>query len=380
MGKITRQELSSGLISELDKSGNLSSLTTTEKGSLVGAINEVDAALDNLSSDAVDITYDNTTSGLTATDVQNAIDELAASGGASTAADITFTNTNSWIDSTNVQAAIDEVANKIVPLGISATGGAVTTETILGKSYKIHIFTSNGNFVVSSNPKNQPIDVFLCGGGGRGGTGLSQNGGIGGGGGYTESFFNIILAAGTYPVTIGAGGNAATTRGGKSIFASFSVPGGYPGDISADKNKSLFGGYGGSGGGSGGFDNAYTHHGLDGGYNGENGQSHLNGTELDFGHGQHRTTTPFNLPLMAGMPSWVTYYGSGGGGSAANRSGALGGNGSLFGGGNGGSYASKPGTSAAANRGGGGGASVEYTYTPGDGGSGIVIIRYLADF
>ena len=52
-----------------------SALNTTDK-TTTGAINEVKNALDNLSSDAVDINYDNTTSGLTATNVQDAIDEV----------------------------------------------------------------------------------------------------------------------------------------------------------------------------------------------------------------------------------------------------------------------------------------------------------------
>jgi hypothetical protein len=52
-----------------------SALNTTSK-TTTGAINEVKNALDNLSSDAVDINYDNTTSGLTATNVQDAVDEV----------------------------------------------------------------------------------------------------------------------------------------------------------------------------------------------------------------------------------------------------------------------------------------------------------------
>lgn len=39
-GKITRQELSSDLNGELDKIGNLSNLHTTDKSSLVNAVNE----------------------------------------------------------------------------------------------------------------------------------------------------------------------------------------------------------------------------------------------------------------------------------------------------------------------------------------------------
>lgn len=52
-----------------------SALNTTDK-TTTGAINEVKNALDNLSSDAVDINYDNTTSGLAATNVQDAVDEV----------------------------------------------------------------------------------------------------------------------------------------------------------------------------------------------------------------------------------------------------------------------------------------------------------------
>ena len=58
------------------KIGDLTQLTTTAKTDLVAAINEVNAGSGG--GTAADITYDNTTSGLTATNVQDAIDELAA--------------------------------------------------------------------------------------------------------------------------------------------------------------------------------------------------------------------------------------------------------------------------------------------------------------
>lgn len=57
------------------KIGTLANLTTTDKTSIVNAINEVDGK------DAGDITYDNSGSGLTATNVQDAIDEIAQGGG-----------------------------------------------------------------------------------------------------------------------------------------------------------------------------------------------------------------------------------------------------------------------------------------------------------
>ena len=68
-----------GAINELHANqGDLTTLTTTDKTSLVAAINEV-AQGGGGSPAASAVSYDNTGSGLTATDVQDAIDELAAS-------------------------------------------------------------------------------------------------------------------------------------------------------------------------------------------------------------------------------------------------------------------------------------------------------------
>lgn len=69
------------------------------------------------SGDAIDIVYDNTTSGLTATNVQDAIDELSAALDALelvvaslTASDIGFVDTVAQLGATNVQQAIDALA------------------------------------------------------------------------------------------------------------------------------------------------------------------------------------------------------------------------------------------------------------------------------
>lgn len=63
--------------------------------------------------DASDVTYDNTVSGLTATDVQNAIDEITAAVNAipviNDASDVSYDNTVSGLTATDVQAAIDEL-------------------------------------------------------------------------------------------------------------------------------------------------------------------------------------------------------------------------------------------------------------------------------
>lgn len=58
------------------KVGDLEDLETTDKTSIVNAINEVAGGSGGTPS-ATNVTYDNTTSGLTATNVQSAIDELA---------------------------------------------------------------------------------------------------------------------------------------------------------------------------------------------------------------------------------------------------------------------------------------------------------------
>lgn len=79
---------------------------------------------------AQDVTYDNTGSGLTATDVQDALDEIVGDipTGFSASA-ITYDNTGSGLTATNAQDAIDELA--------SASAGETTTVTADGvKNYK----------------------------------------------------------------------------------------------------------------------------------------------------------------------------------------------------------------------------------------------------
>lgn len=66
-----------GAINELNGNvGDLSTLSTTDKSSVVAAINELTGGSGAISASAV--SYDNQTSGLTADDVQEAIDEIAA--------------------------------------------------------------------------------------------------------------------------------------------------------------------------------------------------------------------------------------------------------------------------------------------------------------
>ena len=82
--------------------------TTTDK-TIIGAINEINAKVGDV--DAEDVDYDNTTSGLTATNVQAAIDEVVAGAVTPEANDVAYDNTTSGLSATNVQDAIDELAS-----------------------------------------------------------------------------------------------------------------------------------------------------------------------------------------------------------------------------------------------------------------------------
>lgn len=70
---------------------------------------------------ASDVAYDNTTSGLTATNEQAAIDELAGDISGLTASDVEYVNTTSGLTATDVQGAVDEVLNAVMPRTASGT-------------------------------------------------------------------------------------------------------------------------------------------------------------------------------------------------------------------------------------------------------------------
>ena len=109
--------------------GDLEDLTTTVKTDLVAAINEVNG---KATPDAGDIDYDNTTSGLTAANVQDAIDELA---GASPSGGVTV------IDITNrtITSSVFEITNDIpsgkLPFAFILTS-ATTSQSHYGVIWK----------------------------------------------------------------------------------------------------------------------------------------------------------------------------------------------------------------------------------------------------
>jgi len=178
--------------------------------------------------------------------------------------------------------------------------------------YRLITLLTNG-VITFDNP--YAADIWLCGGGGRGGlawsTGqnstLSSSGG-GGAGGFFNSQYGLTLS-GSYTAAIGPGGNASAPNGGRTDFQGLFANGGNAppvGSIQAPPYGR--GGNGGSGGGAGAY----------GTYNAA-GNGGVAGTP---GTGGGKSTVPFDdtfnfLSLCAGgaggmMTAFLWSSGSGG--------------------------------------------------------------------
>ena len=266
------------------------------------------------------------------------------------------------------------------------TGGNVSA-LAPGNGYKYHTFTSPGSLTVNAAPVSFVIQIFLIGGGGGGGTNGAAGAGQGGGGaGGLVHAINVPITSGIYPVTVGSGGPTGANGGDSTFHTFFTAKGG--GGSSNASNGGGAGLNGGCGGGAGarstpgsatqpttpqafptvlnvGF-NGGAGDGNDeaGGGGGTNAAGVLGG---DGGAG--RLMPDFTGPLI-GVPTLPGNYGGGGGGG-----GATGGAGGVYGGGNG---APPPGAAGLPNTGGGGGGSGRFNESAQPGGSGIVIVRYLA--
>lgn len=242
------------------------------------------------------------------------------------------------------------------------------------------------------------VTYLIVGGGGGG-----ASGGGGGGGVITNhgvstltvtpnAVMSIVVGAGGINGGGGSGNSIPATSGGNSTFGTFTaVGGGYGGTASRNPAD------GGSGGG-GGYDVPGQRRSLGTAGQGNSGGRSNQGGYGAAGGGGGAGGVGANAPAQhlggaggIGVSSMITgssvpYGGGGGGGVNANcgcnhpNSGGVGGSG---GGGNGSSLgygggAYFNGTSGAANTGGGGGGTDPESTLAGNGGSGIVIVRYLA--
>jgi hypothetical protein len=264
-----------------------------------------------------------------------------------------------------------------------ATGG----DTIMTDgTYWYHAFRSSGTFTPA---KGLSCDVLAVAGGG----GAASYAGGGGGAGGLLTFTSQSLTATNYTVTIGAGGANSGTDIGTNIYGSDGINsqfgsltaciGGGGGGGGSGFGTSL-GRAGGSGGGGGGRSGtAYGGAGTSGqgyaggdnnasGYNGGGGGgaggAGATGSGIGGQGGIGATSALINAMGSAtstGQLVSTSYYFAGGGGGYGSPPSADGG----YGGGGGSAVAN-----GTANTGGGGGTSSAFAY--GNGGSGIVIVRY----
>jgi hypothetical protein len=262
-----------------------------------------------------------------------------------------------------------------------------------GRYVGIEAFTTVGSHTWTVPEGVSEVDVLVVGGGGGGGS--NYGGGGGAGGLIFEENYGV---SGDISVEIGDGGagsattSVAATNGGNSIFGSLTAIGGGKGGNGAQTTTALGnGGDGGSGGGGGGHSDVdpyvlggvgTTNQGNDGG----DGYSGSTTTERSGGGGGGANQVGSNSAPQQGGAGGVGSYlgnifgdnygengwfaGGGGGGVVEVGSGGLGG---VGGGGDGGHGVA--GENALANTGGGGGAG-GIELIGGNGGSGIVIIRY----
>tara|TARA_Y100000994_G_scaffold125799_1_gene103255 strand:- start:589 stop:2076 length:1488 start_codon:yes stop_codon:yes gene_type:complete len=217
----------------------------------------------------------------------------------------------------------------------NATGGTITTVS----GYKYHEFTHTGgyngttshNFVV---PGSGTLEYLIVGGGGRGEsshTGWNQSGySKGGGGGARQHNTSFSATAQTYTLVVGGGGEGWTSS-----------------SVNAGQASSGFGVTA-----NGGAANYVTGTGIDGAYYANFSQ---------FG---------YSVNTYAGGPGW--FGGSGGSGRSDG--------GTVFYGGKGGGGHGDNGSLGAAQSGGngvgGGGGGAGGLYAAGNGGHGVVLVRY----
>lgn len=290
--------------------------------------------------------------------------------------------------------------------------------------WKIHTFTSDGDFFVRTGGY---IEYLIVGGGGGGGGGNlggtpivgSGNGAGGGGGGGGVVTGSMILDAGNYRIKIGSGGSGgydtittppyrqSTNGGDSSAFGIIAYGGGRGGSATAttqnynepnatsltEASSAAAGGYTRSNKATGGGGGLVVTAGADG----RNGQGFAGGNCVGSnggggggagGPGSNATVEvggTGGVGVLSSITGADVYYGGGGGGGASTLNssangvpgGTFGGAGGAGGGASAVQYSVRPSNAgnASANTGGGGAGSTE-GYASGNGGSGIVIIRY----
>lgn len=283
----------------------------------------------------------------------------------STSGLVSGTVTTSGLSSSFTVTALDDgqnTASRVFQINEETifSGGTVITSG----GFRYHIFKTSANLTQSGGPKS--VEILTVGGGG-GGVGQAAIGGVGtgggGGGGAANSINSTTLSSGTHTVTVGAGGagvgGSSYTPGIAGSTSTFLAASGY--------SASNLGGNGANGTGAGA---ARAPSGGAGG----NGSSGVGGSGANGGSVYFTWATVSTSGQLSGG---FGYYGGGAAGGSGYSSGR--GTGGLGGGGLGGAASGQTPTAGGINTGGGGGGGTwaENYYVGANGGSGIVVVRYL---
>jgi len=248
----------------------------------------------------------------------------------------------------------------------SAQGGTVSD---VG-NYRIHTFLSTSTLSVSGYGE---VDYLVIAGGGSGRDSATAGRHAGGGaGGYLEG--SIRLAPGLYRIEVGAGGSGNAVQGASSSIVRI---------FDSKVIVQCFGGGGGNldGGSGGGSGYEVYGQGNRGGFIGSTSSAGGGGAGAVGANGQGTTVGGNGGAGLASSIDGVSTFRGGGGGGCTGGGGGTPGTGGIGGGGNGGTTDGTPSTTPGQpNTGGGGGGG-----QPGDpvlfinnqGGSGIVIVRYV---
>ena len=302
--------------------------------------------------------------------------------------------------------------SNVIPRTFSITSQALSTlsggSSASDSTYYYRAFTTNGSLVVSD--VSLTADVLVIAGGGGGGSGWYAGGG---GAGGVKLYSSLSLSPASYPVVVGNGGagstntNAAGSNGQNSSFNTTNTAIGGGGGSSRQQSTSgqQYAGNGGSGGGASypgtlggigtsgqGFDGGGGdgNYGASGGGAGGVGLSAVPSTHGNTGGpgtNSYSSWLSGIASVMTSVSGWNTatstgYIGGGGAGGTTSSS-------TWYGGSGGGGRSSSGGSVSAENAitntgGGGGGGSGGEQANPAtgplkgaDGGSGLVIVRYL---
>jgi hypothetical protein len=332
-------------ISTVPQAPTITSVTSSAEGSATIAFTPGS----NGNSSVTSYTVSSNTGGYSASGASSPITINGMAGGTYTFT-VTATNANGTSAASTTSSSI---TLSVITGGTASSSGGYTYRT----------FTNSGTLTVAGAAKT--MDILVVGGGGADSNGSSNTAGWGGGGGGGMQYATgYSVPAGSYTITVGAGGSASTgnnatpTGFGNLAFAAGGGQGNFcgPGGSASSSTYSGFTAYNNTGGSGDGSNRV----GGGGGGAGGNGGAASGGNGGNGGSGR----AIFNS----------TYAGGGGGGG--NSSGGSAGSG---GGGRGANGSESNGVDGTAGTGGGAGGGRSFSGSASRtnvGGSGVVVVRY----